>query len=152
MAHMVQRKGAKEDWAIQKVLLDIEDFGYAGAKIVVQSDQVPVMVDFQRKRMEGRKADIVPKNSQVGESQANGEAEDAIKRLQEQTHIIKDDLSHLINAMVNRRGQHCAEQVHNPQGWPQCLPQHKQVIQAAGCQPWRKVLYMPLETWTTKNR
>ena len=92
MAHMVQCKGAKDDWAIKKVLLDIEDFGYAGAKIVVKSDQEPAMVDFQRKIMESRKAETVPKNSQVGESQANGEAENAIKRLQEQIRTIKDDL------------------------------------------------------------
>ena len=92
MAHMVQCKGAKDDWAIKKVLLDIEDFGYAGAKIVVKSDQEPATVDFQRKIMESRKAETVPKNTQVGESQANGEAENAIKRLQEQIRTIKDDL------------------------------------------------------------
>lgn len=92
MAHMVQCKGIKDDWAVRKVLLDIEDFGYAGAKIVIKNDQEPAMVDFQRKIMENRKAETVPKNSQVGESQANGEAENAIKRLQEQIRTIKDDL------------------------------------------------------------
>ena len=92
MTHMVQCKGAKDDWAVKKVLLDIEDFGCAGAKIVAKSDQEPAMVDFQRKIMESRKAETVPKNSQVGESQANGEAENAIKRFQEQIRTIKDDL------------------------------------------------------------
>ena len=77
--------------AVKKVLLDISDFGHAGAKIVVKSDQEPAMVDFQRKKKENRKAETVPKNSQDGESQANVEAENAINRLQEPIHTINDD-------------------------------------------------------------
>ena len=92
VGHAVQCKGSKDDWAIKRVLLDIEDFGYAGIKIILKSDQEPAMVDLQRKVMEARRAETVPKNSQVGESQANGEAENAIKRLQEQVRTIKDDL------------------------------------------------------------
>ena len=116
-----------------------------------QERSEPAMVDFQRKIMESRKAETVPKNSQVGESQANGEAENAINRLQEQIRTMKDRLGSqdqpghrdepLDHAMVNRMGPHGAEQIHDLQGWPHCLPQHhRQVIQAAGCQLWRKGL------------
>ena len=43
MLHMEQCKRAMDDRAINKVLLDIEDFAYAGAKIVVKSCQEPTM-------------------------------------------------------------------------------------------------------------
>ena len=92
VGHMVNCKGSRDEWAVKRVLLDIEDFGYAGTKIVLKNDQEPAMVDMQKKVMAARSAETVPKNSEVGESQSNGEVENAIKRFQEQLRTLKDDL------------------------------------------------------------
>ena len=50
------------------------------------------IVEVQRKVMAGRSSETVSKNSEVGESQSNGEVENAIKRFQEQFRTLKDDL------------------------------------------------------------
>ena len=136
------------------MLLDIEDFGYTGSMIVVKSDQEPAMVDFQRNIiniMESRRAETVPKNSQIDKSQVEWrgrECDQAItgtdphnqRRLgsQDQSGHRDESLDH---AMVDRMGRHRTEQIHDLEGWPHCLPQHhRQVIQATRCQLWRKGL------------
>ena len=73
--------------------MDIEDMVYSGTKVVMENDQEPAIVEVQRKSRGGTFVrDRPPKNSEVGESQSNGEVENAIKRLQEQLRMLKDDL------------------------------------------------------------
>ena len=71
---------------------DIEDMGYTGTKIILKNDQEPAILEVQQKIMAGRTAETVPKNSEVGESQSNGEIENGIKKYQEQFQTLKDNL------------------------------------------------------------
>ena len=73
-------------------MADIEDLGYASAKILLKTDQEPTIVDLQSKMMAARSGETVPKHSPVGESQFNGEVENGIKMFQEQLRTLKDHL------------------------------------------------------------
>ena len=92
MGHLANNKGASDDWLVKNVITDIEDMGYTGAKIILKNDQEPAILEVQQKIMAGRTAETAPKNSEVGDSQSNGEIENGIKKYQEQFRTLKDNL------------------------------------------------------------
>ena len=81
-AHLVLAKGNGDPWKAGKIKDDIEEFGYGGAPVRIQSDQEPAIVDVQRAVIAKRgNAPTILVNSPVGDSQSNGRVENAIKKV-----------------------------------------------------------------------
>ena len=88
-AHQVPVKGIGDGWPARRVIMDLEEFGYAGTHIILQCDQENPIVAVQRRVMQDRRAPTTPKHSPVGESKANGAVENAVKRVQCQIGTLK---------------------------------------------------------------
>ena len=88
-AHQVPVKGVGDGWPARRVILDLEELGYAGTPINLKCDQENPIVAVQRRVMQDRRAPTTPQNSAVGESQSNGAVENAIKRIQGQLRTLK---------------------------------------------------------------
>ena len=67
-AHQVPVKGIGDGWPARRVILDLEEMGYAGTPINLKCDQENPIVAVQRRVMQDRRAPTTPQNSAVGES------------------------------------------------------------------------------------
>ena len=87
-AHMVEEKGPNE-YAIAQVKEDIESMGIR--RMIFKTDQEPAIVALRERVIEalGRKVEVIDEESPVGDHQANGEIENAIKELEKQIRILK---------------------------------------------------------------
>ena len=88
-AHQVPTKGIGDGWPARRIIIDLEEAGYAGTPIILKCDQEGPIVAVQRRVMQDRRAPTTPQNSPVGESQSNGAVENAIKRVQGQLRTLK---------------------------------------------------------------
>ena len=87
-SHALEAKGVN-DYAITQCCADIGSLGYR--RVTFKSDQEPALVALLKAltiRMEG--IEVVPEESPVGESQVNGEIENAIREMGKQIRTIKD--------------------------------------------------------------
>ena len=77
-AHMVEEKGPNQ-YAIEQVVEDIESLGVK--RFIFKTDQEPSIMALKDRIIEtlGTKVEILPEESPVGDHQANGEIENAIK-------------------------------------------------------------------------
>ena len=64
-AHQVPVKGIGDGWPAKRVIMDIEELGYAGTPII-KCDQENPIVAVQRGVMQDRRAPTTPKHSAVG--------------------------------------------------------------------------------------
>ena len=102
--HILSRqKGNGDPWIAGKIQDDIEELGYGGALVRIQSDQEPAIVDFQRAVIAKRgNALTTPANSPVGDSQSNGRVENAIKKLRNMVKTILPSLKSRCGVRVTR--------------------------------------------------
>ena len=100
-AHQVPVKGVGDGWPAKRVIMDIEELGYAGTPINLKCDQENPIVAVQRRVMQDRRAPTTPKNSAVGESQSNGAIENAVKRVQGQLRTLKLALEKRMMKRIN---------------------------------------------------
>ena len=49
--HLANCKGAGDDWLAKRVVSVVERLGYSSAKILLETDREPAIVDFQNKVM-----------------------------------------------------------------------------------------------------
>ena len=92
-AHLVSAKGNGDPWIAGKIKDDIEEFGYGGAPVRIKADQEPAIVDVQRAVIAKRgNAPAILVKSPVGDSQSNGQVENAIKNIR---NMVKTILSSL---------------------------------------------------------
>lgn len=84
-AYKVPSKGASAEasWLPNRMVQDLDNNGMKHAKVLVKSDQGPAVAQLQSAMQRIRQARIIPVNSAVGESECNGRAENAIRRVQE---------------------------------------------------------------------
>ena len=80
-AHMVEEKGPNE-YAIEQVKEDIESMGIR--RMIFKTDQEPAILAFKERVIEalGSKVEVIEEESPVGDHQANGEIENAIKEFE----------------------------------------------------------------------
>ena len=92
-AHVAQMKGATDEWLVDRICKDMEEFGYGGVPVRIKSDQEPAIVQLQTSVI-GRRGDsiTVPVNSPVGDSASNGRVENAIKRVRGMVKVIRSGL------------------------------------------------------------
>ena len=92
-ARLSWQKGNGDPWIAEKIMDDIEEFGYGGAPVRFKSDQEPAIVDVQRAVIAKRgNALTIPVNSPVGDSQSSGRLDNAIKKVR---NMVKTILSSL---------------------------------------------------------
>ena len=101
-AHDVGRKGL-QGTTVKWVCQALDDLGYTSRDIVLKSDQEPalkaVIDEVASRRKECRS---VKEHSPVGESQANGAVESAIKSVQGQVRTLKSNLENSIGQRLLR--------------------------------------------------
>ena len=100
-AHLVSAKGNGDPWIAGKI--NIEEFGYGGALVLIRSDQEPAIVDVQRAVIDKRgNAPTIPVNSPGGDSQSNGRVENAIKKVRNMVKTILSSLELRLGVRVPR--------------------------------------------------
>ena len=84
----MEEKGPSE-YAIEAIVEDIESLGIK--RFIFKSDQEPAILALKERIIEalGKKYEVIPEESPVGDHQANGEIENCIKELEKQIRILK---------------------------------------------------------------
>ena len=87
-AHMVEEKGPNE-YAIEQVKEDIESMGIR--RMICKTDQEPAIVALRERIIEalGTKVEVIEEESPVGDHQAYGGIENAIKEFETQIRVLK---------------------------------------------------------------
>ena len=95
-SRVVERKGISEEteWVVMQMVEEIDEWGYRGEDVVLRSDQEGAIEVVKRKVAELRVGRTMMDESPVGESSANGRAEDAGKRVRDQARVLKDQVEH----------------------------------------------------------
>ena len=77
------------EYAIEAIKEDIESLGIK--RFIFKSDQEPAILALKERVTEalGKKYEVIPEESPVGDHQANGEIENAIKELEKQIRVLK---------------------------------------------------------------
>ena len=85
-AYRVPNKGVLDGaaWLLKRIVQDLNNTGHEMSKIQIKSNQEPSIVALQTAIQE-LKPGVIPVNSPVGESESNGRAENAIRRVQEKS-------------------------------------------------------------------
>ena len=92
-AYRVPNKGvmAGAAWLPTRIIQDLHKCGHEKDRIQLKSDQEPSIVALQVAIQEMRQ-DVIPLNSSVGESESNGRAENAIRRVQEKIRVLRHQI------------------------------------------------------------
>ena len=91
-SHAVPHKGAGLEWVAQQMVRDVAKCGYYG-RVILKGDQEPALQDlFEDVARRRGTAPTVLECSAVGESQANGFAERAVRSIEEIVRTLKLDL------------------------------------------------------------
>ena len=100
-AYRVPNNGVMDGaaWLPKRMLQDISNCGHEGRRIQLKSDQEPSIVALQG-AIQDIRPDVVPTNSPVGESESNGRAENAIRRVQEKIRVLRHKLEQGIKQTV----------------------------------------------------
>ena len=104
-SYSVPRKGVagEAEWLPKRMIKDIDNMGYTDVRIQIKSDQEASIVAIQEYIRLHRKAATIPINSPVGESECNGRAENAIRRVKEKTRTLMAQLEDGIGEKISER-------------------------------------------------
>ena len=80
---------------------DIDNCGNQNVVVQVQSDQEPAIVNVQEEIRVIRKGRTICTNSPVGESESNGRAENAVKRVQTKFRALRSDLEEKLGTKID---------------------------------------------------
>ena len=93
-AYQTPNKGPNDEanWVPEKLIQDWDDCGFKEVRIQLKADQEPAMISLQGAIQNLRPKEVIPVNSPVGESESNGRVENAIRRVQEKTRVLRHQL------------------------------------------------------------
>ena len=93
-AYAVPNKGilGESQWITRRMSKDIDNCGNSNSKLQIKSDQEPSIVVVQEEIRRLRTGRTICTNSPVGESECNGRAENAVKRVENKFRTIKANL------------------------------------------------------------
>jgi len=94
-------EGGANDWVPAIMTQEIESWGYGHRKIILSSDGEPSILVIKDKITKLRQGETVPEETPVGEHQANL-AENAVKRVREQTRTILGSLEEKCGERIDR--------------------------------------------------
>ncbi len=97
MAKVVPSTGLQE-YAVDAVRKFVEQLGYN--KIIMKSDSEPAILALKEAVRRETSVEVVVEESPVGDHQANGVAENAVKNVQGQFRVLKDALESRINKRI----------------------------------------------------
>ena len=103
MAKIVPSKGVN-NYAVEVTKKFMEQLGYG--RVVLRSDNEPAILALKEAVRRETNVEIVMEEAPVGDHQANGAVENAIKNVQGQFRVIKDALESRIKEKLN--GEHPA--------------------------------------------
>ena len=99
IAHHVTVKGLADDWAIRKVVKDLEELGRGHA--IIKTDGEPAIVAVQNRLQALRDGRTVPRNPPAYDPQANGPCEKAVQDVTAQLRTIKIGLEARLNTVIH---------------------------------------------------
>ena len=101
-AYQVRNKGHLDGahWLPRRLVQDWDNCGLKDARVVFKTDQEPAMTSIQIAAQELRPKAIIPVNSPVGESEANGRAQNTIRRIQEKTRALRHSVEQGIGEKI----------------------------------------------------
>ena len=104
VAYSVPKKGVwgESSWVARRVARDLNNMGYRNTKIQVKSDQEPSIVALQEAIREERHGQSILANSPVGESECNGRAENAIRRMKEKVRTLIGQIEDGIGEQIKK--------------------------------------------------
>lgn len=76
------------------IVEELEDWGYRGEDLILRSDPEGAIEVVKKKVAELRTGRTMPEESPVGESSANGRAEEAGKKIMDQARVLKDQVEY----------------------------------------------------------
>jgi len=96
-------KGIQGDayWVPKRLANDIDNCGTQKVTVQIKSDQEPSIVNVQDEVRYLRKASTICTNSPVGESECNGRAGNAIRRVDAKDRTIRSDLESKLKTKVD---------------------------------------------------
>ena len=100
-AHVVEQKGAKDQWAVERILDDIKMFGHTD--IIMKCDGEPALIQVQDEIIEKRTAGSVPQNPPAYDPQANGAVERGAQEFMNQMRALKIGGEQRIQMKVNTK-------------------------------------------------
>ena len=100
-ASVVPKKGVGGGFAVKQVHRDIRKFGHRH-KITLRSDGEPAIKSLFEKVANIRAAETLLENSPVGDSQANGQIENGVQRIENQFRAIRLALEARLESKVVR--------------------------------------------------
>ena len=98
---MVEQKGAKDQWAVERILDDIKMFGHTD--IIIKGDGEPALTQVQDEIIERRSAGSVPQNPPAYDPQANGAVERGVQEFMNQMRALKIGLEQRIQMKINMK-------------------------------------------------
>ena len=78
-----------EGWIQRRIVRDMDNAGHKEVKLKFEGDQAPSILVLQQEVQRLRSSKSIPINSPFGESEGNGRAENAIKRVHSTSHEVK---------------------------------------------------------------
>ena len=100
-AHVVEQKGTKDQWAVERTLDDIKMFGHTD--IILKCDGEPALVEVQDEVIARRTAGTVPQNPPAYDPQANGSVERGVQEFMNQMRALMIGLEQRIQMKINTK-------------------------------------------------
>ena len=106
-AYQTPNKGPNDDanWLPTRFVQDWNNCGFKGVRIQLKIDQEPAIVSLQNAVQAIRPKEVIRVNSPVGESDCNGRVENAIRRAQEKSMVLRHQLEEGIKQKVTDSSQ-----------------------------------------------
>ena len=101
-AYQIPNKGHNDEtsWFPARFVQDWNNCGFKGVRVQLKTDQEQAMVSLQSAVQAIRPREVIPVNSPFGESENNGRVENAIRRAQEKSRVLRHQFEEGINQKV----------------------------------------------------
>ena len=101
-AYQTPNKGPQEEscWLPGNLFQDWDDSGFKELRVRLKTDQEPAMIKLQEAIQQLRSKEVLLVNSPFGESESNGRVENAIRRIQEKTRVLRRQLEENIKRRI----------------------------------------------------
>ena len=105
-AYATPGKGIQGDryWLPKRMAKDIDNCGSKDVRVQIKSDQEPAIVVVQEEIRELRRSKTICVNSPVGESECNGRAENAIRRVEVKVRTLRSHIESKAKTKIDMNG------------------------------------------------
>ena len=104
-ARAVEQKGVGEnremEWLLNSMVEELDEWGYRGQDLIMKNDQEPSIEAVRKAVTALRVGKTIPEGSARGESQSNGRAEDAGRRVREYARVLKEQMEDKMQGVID---------------------------------------------------